>query len=190
MKHLVLIILAALSVAAYAQSEHLTFKGVPIDGTLAEYTEKMQEKGFHYLYSENGLTILQGDFAGYKNCQIGVSTLDNMDLVSTIAVIFTTHDTWGNLYGNYANLKEMLSEKYGRPSMVVEEFQSSYVDDDSRKMYEVGMDRCKYYSIFKTKLGTIELSINKADFGEGMVVLRYQDQVNSIETRAAAMDDL
>ena len=41
MKHLVLIILAALSVAAYAQSEHLTFKGVPIDGTLAEYTEKM-----------------------------------------------------------------------------------------------------------------------------------------------------
>ena len=63
---------------------------------------------------------------------------------------------------------EMLSEKYGRPSMVVEEFQSSYVDDDSRKMYEVGMDRCKYYSIFKTKLGTIELSINKADFGEGM----------------------
>ena len=42
----------------------------------------------------------------------------------------------------------------------------------------------------KTKLGTIELSINKADFGEGMVVLRYQDQVNSIETRAAAMDDL
>lgn len=52
------------------------------------------------------------------------------------------------------------------------------------------MDRCKYYSIFKTKLGTIELSINKADFGEGMVVLRYQDQVNSTETRAAAMDDL
>jgi uncharacterized protein YodC (DUF2158 family) len=84
----------------------------------------------------------------------------------------------------------MLSEKYGRPLMVVEEFQSSYVDDDSRKMYEVGMDRCKYYSIFKTKLGTIELSINKADFGEGMVVLRYQDQVNSTETRAAAMDDL
>ncbi len=190
MKHLVLIILAALSVAAYAQSEHLTFKGVPIDGTLAEYTEKMQEKGFHYLYSENGLTILQGDFAGYKNCQIAVSTLDNMDLVSTIAVIFTTHDTWGNLYGNYANLKEMLSEKYGRPSMVVEKFQSSYVDDDSRKMYEVGMDRCKYYSIFKTKLGTIELSINKADFRVGMVVLRYQDKINSTETRAAAMDDL
>lgn len=190
MKHLVLIILAALSVAAYAQSEHLTFKGVPIDGTLAEYTEKMQEKGFHYLYSENGLTILQGDFAGYKNCQIGVSTLDNMDLVSTIAVIFTTHDTWGNLYGNYANLKEMLSEKYGKPSMVVEKFQSSYVDDDNGRMYEVRMDRCKYYSIFKISLGTIELSINKADYGGGFVMLRYQDKVNSIETRAAAMDDL
>lgn len=192
MKHLVLIILAALSVAAYAQSEHLTFKGVPIDGTLAEYTEKMQEKGFQYLYSENGLTILQGDFAGYKNCQIGVSTLDNMDLVSTIAVIFTTYDSWGNLYGNYANLKEMLSEKYGTPSIVVEEFQSSYPPrDDQSRMREVFMDRCKYFSVFETDLGAIELSINKAeDYMEGMVVLRYQDKINSTETRAAAMDDL
>ena len=192
MKHLVLIILAALSVAAYAQSEHLTFKGVPIDGTLAEYTEKMQEKGFHYLYSEKGLTILQGDFAGYKNCQIGVSTLDNMDLVSTIAVIFTTYDSWGNLYSNYANLKEMLSEKYGTPSIVVEEFQSSYPPrDDQSRMREVFMDRCKYFSVFETDLGAIELSINKAeDYMEGMVVLRYQDKINSTETRAAAMDDL
>ena len=190
MKHLVLIILAALSVAAYAQSEHLTFKGVPIDGTLAEYTEKMQEKGFQYLYSENGLTILRGDFAGYKNCRIRVSTLGNMDLVSTIAVIFTTYDSWGNLYGNYANLKEMLSEKYGKPSMVVEKFQSSYVDDDNDRMHEVRMDRCKYYSIFKISLGTIELSINKAGFSGGFVMLRYQDKVNSTETRAAAMDDL
>lgn len=192
MKHLVLIILAALSVATYAQSEHLTFKGVPIDGTLAEYTKKMQEKGFRYLYSENGLTILQGDFAGYKNCQIGVSTLDNMDLVSTIAVIFTTYDSWGNLYGNYANLKEMLSEKYGKPSMVVEEFQSSYPPrDDQSRMLEVSMDRCKYFSVFEIDLGAIELSINKAeDYMEGMVVLRYQDKINSTETRAAAMDDL
>lgn len=190
MKHLVLIILAALSVASYAQSEHLTFKGVPIDGTLAEYTEKMQEKGFQYLYSENGLTILRGDFAGYKNCRIRVSTLGNMDLVSTIAVIFTTYDSWGNLYGNYANLKEMLSEKYGKPSMVVEKFQSSYVDDDNDRMHEVRMDRCKYYSIFKISLGTIELSINKAGFSGGFVMLRYQDKVNSTETRAAAMDDL
>ena len=192
MKHLVLIILAALSVAAYAQSEHLTFKGVPIDGTLAEYTKKMQEKGFRYLYSENGLTILQGDFAGYKNCQIGVSTLDNMDLVSTIAVIFTTYDSWGNLYSNYANLKEMLSEKYGTPSIVVEEFQSSYPPrDDQSRMREVFMDRCKYFSVFETDLGAIELSINKAeDYMEGMVVLRYQDKINSTETRAAAIDDL
>ena len=84
----------------------------------------------------------------------------------------------------------MLSEKYGKPSSVVEKFQSSYVDDDNDRMHEVRMDRCKYYSIFKTTLGTIELSINKADYSGGVVVLRYQDKVNSIETRAAAMDDL
>lgn len=192
MKHLVLIILAALSVASYAQSEHLTFKGVPIDGTLAEYTEKMQEKGFEYLYSDNGITILQGDFAGYKNCQIGVSTLDNMDLVSTIAVIFQSYESWSLLHNNYTNLKEMLSQKYGKPAIVVEEFQSSYPPrDDRAKMHEVVMDRCKYYSIFEIDLGFIELSINKSNnYSEGVVVLKYRDRANSLETTAAAMDDL
>ncbi len=192
MKHLVLIILAALSVAAYAQSEHLTFKGVPIDGTLAEYTEKMQEKGFEYLYSDNGVTILQGDFAGYKNCQIGVSTLDNMDLVSTIAVIFQSYESWSLLHNNYTNLKEMLSQKYGKPTIVVEEFQSSYpIRNDRERMLQVILDKCKYYSIFEIDLGFIELSINKSNnYGEGLVILKYQDKVNSIETRAAAMDDL
>lgn len=192
MKHLALIILAAFSIAAYAQSEHLTFKGVPIDGTLAEYTEKMQEKGFEYLYSDNGITILQGDFAGYKNCQIGVSTLDNIDLVSTIAVIFQSYESWSLLHNNYTNLKEMLSQKYGKPAIVVEEFQSSYSPrDDRAKMHEVVMDRCKYYSIFEIDLGFIELSINKSNnYSEGVVVLKYLDRANSLETTAAAMDDL
>jgi len=73
----------------YAQaSEHLSFKGVPIDGTLNEYVSKMKQSGFTHLGTENGVAILKGDFAGYKDCHIGVSTLKQKDLVYKIGVLF------------------------------------------------------------------------------------------------------
>lgn len=101
----------------YAQSsEHLSFKGVPIDGTLNEYVAKMKQSGFTMLGTEDGVAMLKGDFASYKGCIIGVSTLNGKDLVSKITVIFPSYESWSLLASNYFNLKEMLTEKYGQPA--------------------------------------------------------------------------
>ena len=51
---------------AQDKSEHLSFKGVPIDGTLNEYVAKMKAAGFSYLGTQDGTAILQGDFAGFR----------------------------------------------------------------------------------------------------------------------------
>ena len=51
-------------ICSKAIQEHLTFKGVPIDGTLSEYVAKMKSAGFKYLGEQDGTAILQGDFAG------------------------------------------------------------------------------------------------------------------------------
>ena len=74
---------------SFAQStEHLSFKGVPIDGTLDDFVFKMQQNGFTLSQTENGTAFLTGDFAGYKDCSVGVTTLKQKDLVYKIAVIF------------------------------------------------------------------------------------------------------
>jgi phosphatidylserine synthase len=103
-------------------SAHLAFKGVPIDGTLHEYVLKMEKNGFTHLGTEEGIAMLKGDFASYKNCIVGVATLKQKDLVSSIKVIFPECDTWSYLSSNYFSLKEMLTEKYGEPSDCVEKF--------------------------------------------------------------------
>lgn len=75
-------------------TDHLTFKGVPIDGTLKEYIAAMKKAGFNYKGTTNdGSAILTGDFAGYKNCSIEVSTLNNCDVVNRITVIFSDKNT-------------------------------------------------------------------------------------------------
>ncbi|WKK59304.1 hypothetical protein [Sphingobacterium sp. BN32] len=183
---------ALTTMLTFAQtSEHLSFKGVPIDGTLDEYVSKMKKSGFSHLATEDGIAILKGDFAGYKDCTVGVSTLKQQDLVHKIAVIFPDKDTWSRLSTNYFDLKQMLTEKYGKPSDVVEKFDgNSQPRDDNSKMYEVKFDRCKYYSIWETDAGEIQLSIDHNSVTSCFVKLAYFDKINSAKIKAKAIDDL
>ena len=194
MKKLILLLmvsLISLTLNAQIESPHLTFKGVPIDGTLNGYVQKMKQKGFDYIGTENGVALLKGDFAAYKGCTIGVATLKQKDLVSRITVIFPDCKTWGTLSDNYYTLKEMLTEKYGTPADVIEEFQG-YSDptDDNSRLYEVKFDRCKYVTNYKTPKGSIQLSIGHNSVTSCYVTLSYFDKLNGDIIRANAMDDL
>ena len=172
-------------------SKHLIFKGVPIDGPLDKYVSKMKLNGFTHIGTEDGTAVLKGEFAGYKDCTVGVSTLKQKDLVHKIAVIFPQQKTWSTLYGNYFDLKEMLTEKYGQPSDVIEKFDSySQPRDDDSKMYEVKFDRCKYYSIYEIEQGTIQLSIEHDGVSSCFIKLAYFDKINSNIVKEKAKGDL
>lgn len=194
MKKIILSLMVSfMSLTSFAQTEspHLAFKGVPIDGTLNEYVQKMKEKGFYYLGTEDGIAILTGDFAAYKGCTIGVSTLKQKDLVSKITVLFPNCETWATLANNYFSLKEMLTEKYGKPADVTEQFQGySEPIDDNMRMHEVKMDRCKYVTTFETPKGDIQLNIGHNSMASCYVMLSYFDKINGDIIRAKAMDDL
>ena len=172
-------------------TEHMTFKGVPIDGTLNEYVSKMKQSGFTLIGTEDGVAMLKGDFAAYKGCIIGVATLEEKDLVSKITVIFPEQETWSSLSSNYYNLKELLTEKYGEPTEIVENFDTySEPDDDRQKMYEVKMDNCKYYTTYELENGSIQISIDHQSVVSCFVRLAYFDKINSEKVRQKAIDDL
>lgn len=181
----------ALTSYAQSNSEHLTFKGVPIDGTLSEYVAKMKSAGFKYLGEQDGTAILQGDFAGFKGCTIGVATLKSTNKVNTIVVIFPEQDDWAGLENSYEHLKSMLTEKYGEPSECVEKFQG-YANPrtDNDKLHKLKMDECTWYTTYSTSKGDIQLSIDNQSVMSCFVMLRYFDKINTDAVRAQAMDDL
>ena len=171
--------------------EHLKFKGVPIDGTLNEYVLKMKQVGFQLSETDDGVALLEGEFAGYRDCMIVVSTLKSVNVVNTIGVVFPAREDWSSLEGDYEHLKSMLTEKYGEPADVVEKFQGySTPRDNNDKIYELSMDRCTWYTIFETENGDIQLSLEKGDYGEYFVLLKYFDKINTEAVRSAAMEDL
>ena len=174
-----------------ATSNHLAFKGVPIDGTLKQYVARMKKAGFNHVGTEDGVAVLQGDFAGYKGCEVYVSTLEGNDVVSNIVVKFPDEEIWRRLYGNYTDLKELLIEKYGNPSLVNEKFQDSpYLDDDNDRMHAVSMDRCKYDTHFETDKGEIILWIEHNGFSTAFVCLQYMDKINGNKIKRQAINDL
>ena len=143
------------------------------------------------MYSENGQAILQGDFAGYKNCYVAVSTLDQEDLVYMVGVMFPDLDQWSLLENNYTKLKEMLITKYGEPIDVVEEFQSTYQPrTDNEKLHKLKFDECTYKSIFESDKGRIVLTISHESVMKCFVVLGYVDGINGLRAQDAAIDDL
>ena len=189
------ILIACLAVTAFSQNTHLTFKGVPIDGTLNEYVNKMKAAGFTHLTTEDGIALMRGDFAGYKNCIIGVQTLKPRNLVHEITVVFPQQEEWARLEGDYIKIKEMLTTKYGTPTKSNEEFVNTpgYIDisRDDNKMRELRDGRCEYYSIFRLDNGRISLELRDTGFPyEAHIQLWYTDKVNESVIEADAMNDL
>jgi len=185
--------LGVISLIASAQTEspHMTFKGVPIDGTLKEFTTKMVQKGFTSVGIENGISVLQGDFASYKDCIIGVTSMKQRDLVSKIVVIFPECSTWQALSSNYYTLKVMLTKKYGNPSEETEKFETySEPRDDNSRLHNVKFDRCKFVTIYETEKGFINLRITHGDSLDCHVSLVYIDKMNGELINEDAMDDL
>ena len=176
--------------SAEDNSEHLVFKGVPINGSLSQYVKAMQSAGFKLTANGGGSATLVGDFAGYKGCTLKVSTVSNHDLVCTIKVSFSKREQWRELYGDYSNLKSMLTQKYGKPSSCSEAFDKNYVNDDNTRMYYVKFDNCKYVTTYNTSKGTITLRIDHIGVSSCFVSLTYSDKINSSAVRNTALNDL
>ncbi|MBR1769391.1 MAG: hypothetical protein IJ748_02940 [Bacteroidales bacterium] len=120
MKNLKVIFLVALlfnvfNTFSQEKTNHLKFKGVEINGTLDSFTSKMKKKGFTFIGEQGGIAMLNGDFAGYRDCTLYVFT-NTEGNVSSIGIYFPKVKSWMELYSNYRYIKELLMKKYGAPN--------------------------------------------------------------------------
>lgn len=126
-----------------------------------------------------------------RKITVAVATMQNRDLVSRIGVMFPEQSQWQYLYGDYSELKKLLTIKYGEPTECVEEFQGySIPKTDDMRMLSVQTDKCKYASVFTTSNGSIELSIAHGEYSSCFVKLLYIDKTNNDSVIQDALDDL
>lgn len=187
---LVLAFVTSAIALAQNDSEHMTFKGIPIDGALNEFVAKMKQAGFTYIVTQDGIAVFQGDFAGRKGCTIGVYTFKPSNKVNTIAVMFPSQKDWSSLESTYVSLKSMLTGKYGEPSECIEMFHGNLQPDtDFEKFHKLKDKECTWDTTFRTPKGDIQLSIWSQQL-DCFVLIKYFDKINTDAVKAQAMDDL
>ena len=81
---------AAVSVMA---QEHLSFKGIPIEGSMSEFCQKLKTKGFTSIGQENNISLFTGDFTG-REATVGVTATDDGKNVFAVVVLFEPSGEW------------------------------------------------------------------------------------------------
>ena len=189
---IVAFIFSFMFVMAQTPNNHLTFKGIPITGTLESFAQKMEAKGFRKINSDKPSVLLEGEFAGYSECRIFVYKNPNRNIVYQVAVNFPTEYSWARLEKEYNQFKNVLTNKYGEPALHSETFKEgiSTLSDEAKKR-SVRMHNCDYWATWEVENGYIEVNIVSGIFSyEGHILLTYFDKINGALVDKAKADDL
>lgn len=179
---------AHMSSDAYAH-EHLSFKGIPIDGSMYSFCKKLKSKGFVYLESEDNMRIFSGNFAG-RNAMVAVAATNNEKDVYMVFVSLPASDEWNTLVATYNYYKDLYVHKYGEPS-VCEEKNPAHNDSNIALMAEVYKGTVNYGSAWVVAGGVIAMSIIKTrGIYEGQVGIIYLDSQNGEAKEKQNLDDI
>lgn len=165
--------------------EHLTFKGIPIDGPFSSFKASMQAEGFEFLGTEGQAHGFSGIFLGQK---VTVVAMEGSGTIYRVGVVFEEQEVWSILKGQYLNIKSLLTAKYGDPIDVVEEFQESYMEGGGHEVHYLERDQCTYQSTFQSSddVGTVQLKLTNLP----CVGLIYEDKINAERVANQYIDDL
>ena len=94
------------STTSTSSSTPLSFKGIPMTGTLSAFGQELAKAGFR----SNGNGTYTGDFAGYSGCKI---TPSGNNPVQEVRVDFPVISDWNALEKAYDDLQASLTQKYG-----------------------------------------------------------------------------
>lgn len=165
------------AVISLMAQEHLSFKGIPIEGSMTAFCQKLKAKGFTSIGSENNLTLFTGDFTG-RNATVGVTATDDGKDVFAVVVLFDPSGEWNALINTYDYYKDLYTRKYGKPS-ISKEKNPALSDSNTALMAEVHQGTVVYGSAWEITGGDIQLSIEKSSgVYKGMVMIRYRDSQN------------
>ena len=177
-----LFLLSLLLVFTQCNFSHLRFEGIPIDGPIEPFVQKLKEKGFKPVEKWEEMQCLKGTFAGKSNCQVFVLRNVKRDIVYRVVVCMPFRDNWEQIERDYQYLQRYYIKKLGAP----DEFHSNFevpreVERNEDKWKLLCADKCNYTSTWEVDGGKIYLEMSHIeDENENCVRVLFYDKVNDV----------
>ncbi len=190
MRTLFLCFIALLAAVSASAQEHLSFKGIPIEGSVVSFCQKLKAKGYTQIAKQQNTTFLSGDFTGLK-ATVGVVASEETNNVFGVMVFFDPSTEWNVLTSTYEHYKALYTRKYGQPT-VVEESIPERSNSNTCLMYNLNQGLITYRCVWNVTGGEIEVLIsNYSDIvDKGMVNIAYRDAINIAEKQNKDLEDI
>ena len=161
---LILAILALASPAITAQ-EHATFLGIPINGSLSQFCNKLvSQKGLSIVEKDDsrGVYTLSGRFMNYSNSEFYVFDNDNTKQTYRIDVYLPEQSTWRGILNQY---NRIVNDYRTNSTYTFDEnnatFESPYRDGGGNEVEAVRDGKVNYYTYFNYSGGLVKIQISR-----------------------------
>ena len=146
---------------------HITFKGVPLNGSIEKVRAKIMNAGF-----DNDGESLTGQFAGLK-VKIYVGGNEELNHVYSVIVVSEQERSWESLKSKYLNVRELYMRKYGNPTTDSRTFCDPYYEGDGDELEATENQKCLYSSKFTVPGGEVSIFIINRS-----VMFNFEDAIN------------
>lgn len=190
-KILFLLIGLIIALSSFAQdSQHLEFKGIPLDGKLSDFVSKLSKEGFTFKeYALDYVAVMEGNFAG-NYATIYILATPKSKIVWKATVNYNKKESWSSLKSDYSEMKELFTKKYGEPENHYEFFSKPYYEGDGYELQALRKEKCHYISFYKLPLGGVSVEISPF----GRIRMSYEDNINyelkKNEEESEALNDI
>lgn len=203
MKHLLFLIIACFFIHVNSSAQHLSIKGIEINGNPASFISKIKQQGFVSVPDEtiDGATILKGTFAGHRNSYMLIEHSNN--IVSQVVVILEGDNNWFDAKAKYLSLKSSYSEKYKVEPHSEEFFKNTEDETTGSAHIALEKEEAKYECTFYLENGNIMMLIYHMNVFQGnqlwngvglggcyVIGIRYTDNINYEIQHKANLNDL
>lgn len=173
-KYLSFLNLCVLAISTHAQSEHVKFMGIPINGTINQFQKEIERKG--WIYNENesvkssGSRIFNGMFAN-EEAELYVLFENQTYTVYQVAILINA-ESKENAIIKYNKLKDLYNRKYP-------EYKKDEYAIDNTEALEITITNRRDNS----DLGTITMFIGKTyERTNNMQEIKYHLNINYVDS--------
>jgi hypothetical protein len=137
----------------------MTFMGIPVSGSMTEFSKKLAEKGFVLENSKDkDLWKYTGSFLN-KECELYLVGTQITQTVWKVLVAVPASSNWYSLKSDYNSVCDKLTNKYGVPENTFNFFSDPYYEGDGYEITAIKNEKCTYSKYWKLPYGTISCQI-------------------------------
>ena len=175
MRKILLLILCCFTMCVIAQeTKHLEFKGVPMEGNVFSFADKLVEKGFKWEEPLEGYIFMTGRFMEREVGVLIMGTSKTNTIWKIVVITDEEFTTWYRLKSKYTEYTRLFTKKYGMPTAHFEFFSSPYYEGDGYELQGFRENKGNYASFYESSKGTITVQINN----KCHIEFNYEDKIN------------